>query len=422
MRTEFTTRQLANPAIAEANDIFRKCVHCGFCNATCPTFHLLGDELDGPRGRIYLMKNLLENELTPSAKVVKHIDRCLTCLSCMTTCPSGVNYMHLMDSVRDHLDKTYHRPLPDRLFRNLLAFTLPSPGRLRGVLFLSQLLRPVKQLLPRRIRAGLNLKARPCQAHIKQHVREKDETGKTVGLIAGCVQQVIGENINSATRQILEQQGHQVHLLSEPTCCGAIEHHLGKTRQAQRRFRENMRSWIKQIDELDLDALIVNASGCGTMLKDYHHIFSRDGSLKENADRISNMVQDVTEFLYQEKRGISDKQIKNIKVAYQSPCSMQHGQKVEEQPIALLRQSGFDVQELPEKYMCCGSAGTYNLLQPDIADALGERKAHHIKALNVDVVASGNLGCMLQLQQFTDTPVVHTIELLNWASGGNKPF
>ncbi len=422
MRTEFTTRQLADPAIFEANNTFRKCVHCGFCNATCPTFHLLGDELDGPRGRIYLMKNMLEKEIAPSSKVVKHIDRCLSCLACMSACPSDVDYMHLLDSTRSYIEEKYHRPLADRLFRALLAFTLPSPARLRVILFLSHLLAPLKPLLPRRIQAGLNLNARPCRTKAKQPVRNKDKAGKAVGLIAGCVQQVIGEQINSATRQVLERHGYEVHVLSEAGCCGAIEHHLGKRRQARRRFKENITLWIQQIDALNLGALIVNASGCGTMIKDYGHIFKHDTALKDSADKISNRVEDITEFLYREKVAISGKRVENIRVAYQSPCSMQHGQKVDAQPIALLRESGFEVQELPEKHICCGSAGTYNLLQPDIAHQLGQRKARHIKTLNATVVASGNLGCILQLQQFIDTPIVHTAELLNWAGGADKPF
>ncbi len=422
MRTEFTTDQLAEPGLQEANNILRKCVHCGFCNSTCPTFKLIGDELDGPRGRIYLLKNLFEHELTPTKKVVKHIDRCLSCLSCMTTCPSSVNYMHLVDEGRSYIEKKFKRPLPDRLFRRLLAFTLPHPGRLRLLLILAGLLSPVRQLLPARFRNALKLRSPAARTRIKPRALNQDKIGKAVGLVAGCVQQVIGGDINSASMRLLERQGYRVHLLSEPACCGAIEHHLGKTALAQKRFRQNIIDWIKQVDELGLEALIVNASGCGTMLKDYGHLFRHDETLAADARRISGMSRDIAEFLSDQQPVTGNPELKHIRVAYQSPCSMQHGQKIDAQPLDLLKQAGFTVQELPEKYMCCGSAGTYNLLQPEIAGELGNRKAAHIEQANVNVIASGNLGCMMHIRQFTDVPFVHTAELLDWATGGPKPF
>ena len=406
----------------EANNILRKCVHCGFCNSTCPTFKLIGDELDGPRGRIYLLKNLFEHELTPTKKVVKHIDRCLSCLSCMTTCPSSVNYMHLVDEGRSYIEKKFKRPLPDRLFRRLLAFTLPHPGRLRLLLILAGLLSPVRQLLPARFRNALKLSSPAARTRIKPRTINRDKTGKAVGLVAGCVQQVIGGDINSASIRLLERLGWRVHLLSEPACCGAIEHHLGKTALAQKRFRQNIIDWIKQVDELGLEALIVNASGCGTMLKDYGHLFRHDETLAADAGRISGMSRDIAEFLSDQQPVTGNPELKHIRVAYQSPCSMQHGQKIDAQPLDLLKQAGFTVQELPEKYMCCGSAGTYNLLQPEIAGELGNRKAAHIEQANVNVIASGNLGCMMHIRQFTDVPFVHTAELLDWATGGPKPF
>ena len=422
MRTEFTTAQLADPGLQEANNILRKCVHCGFCNSTCPTFKLIGDELDGPRGRIYLLKNLFEHELTPTKKVVKHIDRCLSCLSCMTTCPSSVNYMHLVDEGRSYIEKKFKRPLPDRLFRRLLAFTLPHPGRLRLLLILAGLLSPVRQLLPARFRNALKLRTPAARTRIKPRALNQDKTGKAVGLVAGCVQQVIGGDINSASIRLLERLGWRVHLLSEPACCGAIEHHLGKTALAQKRFRQNIIDWIKQVDELGLEALIVNASGCGTMLKDYGHLFRHGETLAADAERISGMSRDIAEFLSDQQPVTGNPELKHIRVAYQSPCSMQHGQKIDAQPLDLLKQAGFTVQELPEKYMCCGSAGTYNLLQPEIAGELGNRKAAHIEQANVNVIASGNLGCMMHLRQFTDVPFVHTAELIDWATGGPKPF
>ena len=422
MRTEFTAVQLADPGLDEANSILRKCVHCGFCNSTCPTFKLLGDELDGPRGRIYLLKNLLEHDETPSEKIVSHIDRCLSCLSCMTTCPSSVNYMHLVDAGRSYIEKKFRRPLRDRLFRRLLAMTLPNPARFRLLLIFSRLLLPIRRLLPGRFQGALNLRTPSARAKLKQNGGTQDLTGKAVGLVAGCVQQVIGRDINSASIRLLERQGWRVHLLSEPACCGAVEHHLGKEALAEKRFRQNITDWIEHVDEHGLEALIVNASGCGTMLKDYGHLFRNDESLAADAGRISGMTRDIAEFLSDHHDMTNNGDMEQVRVVYQSPCSMQHGQKIDSQPLTLLRQAGFNVKELPEKYMCCGSAGTYNILQPAIAAELGERKAVYIEQADVDVVASGNMACMMHLRQFTDVPFVHTAELLDWATGGPKPF
>ena len=422
MRTEFTTAQLADPGLHEANSILRKCVHCGFCNSTCPTFKLLGDELDGPRGRIYLLKNMMEHDETPSGKIVSHIDRCLSCLSCMTTCPSSVNYMHLVDAGRSYIEKKFRRPLRDRIFRRLLAATLPHPARFRLLLFFSMLLLPVRRLLPRRFHGALKLRPPANRKKVITEDRNQDKTGKAVGLVAGCVQQVIGKDINSASIRLLQRRGWRVHLLPEPACCGAVEHHLGKEALAEKRFRQNITGWIKHVDELGLEALIVNASGCGTMLKDYGYLFRNDESLAADAGKISAMTRDIAEFLSEHREVTENGEMEQVRVAYQSPCSMQHGQKIDTQPRTLLEQAGFRVQELPEKYMCCGSAGTYNILQPAIAAELGARKAVYIEQADVDVVASGNMACMMHLRQFTEVPFVHTAELLDWAAGGPKPY
>ena len=422
MRTEFTAAQLADPALEDANSILRKCVHCGFCNSTCPTFKLIGDELDGPRGRIYLLKNLLEQEETPSEQVVTHIDRCLSCLSCMSTCPSSVNYMHLVDAGRSYIEKKFKRPLPERLFRSLLVSFLPHPQRFRMLLPLAWLLAPFRKLLPKRLDYALKLGSPAKQKSAPSHPLNRNSTGKPVGLLAGCVQQVMGTGINDASVRLLERFGYQVHLLAEPACCGAIEHHLGRTDLAEKRFRQNITAWTKHVETLELEALLVNASGCGTMLKDYGHVFRNDPALATKAGKISAATQDIAEFLSARHTLDGNDAVKDVRVAYQSPCSMQHGQKIDRQPITLLEQAGFTVLELPEKYMCCGSAGTYNLLQPDIANKLGERKAEHVDQAKVDVVASGNLGCMTHLRQFTGVPIVHTVELLDWARGGPRPF
>ena len=422
MRTEFTATQLANPALGEANDILRKCVHCGFCNATCPTFKLLGDELDGPRGRIYLLKDLLENGATPSKKVVTHIDRCLSCLSCMSTCPSGVNYMHLVDTGRGYIEKKFRRPLPERVFRNLLVSCLPHPKRFRLLVGLARLLAPCRKLLPGRLGQAVRLGASARSRAMPSPPVTRHDTGPAVGLLAGCVQQVIGDGINNASVRLLERLGYRVHLLADPACCGAIEHHLGRTDLADKRFRQNIATWIRHIDAHGLTALLVNASGCGTMLKDYGHLFRNDPALAPEAGKISAATLDIAEFLFDRHTLDRNDEMKNIRVAYQSPCSMQHGQRIDRQPVALLEQAGFTVQELPEKHLCCGSDGAYNLLQPHLATELGKNKAEYINATKVNVVASGNLGCMTHLRQFTGVPIVHTAELLDWAMGGPKPF
>ncbi len=444
MRTEFSRQQLEDPALAQVNAILRKCVRCGFCNTACPTFALSGDELDGPRGRIYLLKNLLEGNETPSAKVTHHLDRCLSCLSCMTACPSGVDYMRLIDPGRAYLEKRARRSWADRLFRILLAMFLPHPGRLRLVLFLAGLAAPARRLLPRRLRNALALRpsrgprppaplpqARDSTAASgpagaprasASPATTNEEDGTVVGLAAGCVQQVLGNHINAAAVRLLQRHGCRVRLLSEPACCGAVEHHLGKEERARQRLRQNTSAWIKQADELGLEALLVAASGCGAMLKDYGHLLRSDDALAADAARLSDMTQDIAQFLTGRAPLPANPQLPPLRVAYQSPCAMLHGQKIDAEPAALLRQAGFTVLEPEEKHLCCGSAGVYNLLQPAPADALGERKAAHLAQLKPQAIASGNLGCMMQLRRFTAVPLLHTVELLDWAAGGPRPF
>ena len=322
---------------------------------------------------------------------------------------------------RGYIEEKFSRPLPDRLLRKLLVSTLPYPNRFRLLFNLSRLLLPLRRLLPTRLRSAVNLRP-PAATRNSNRTEGPDSAANAVGLIGGCVQQVMGRHINSASARVLERHGWRVHLLTEPACCGAVEHHLGKTALAHRRFRNNIADWLRQIDELGLQALIVNASGCGTMIKDYGYLFRHDAELAAGAEKISAMTRDITEFLPVQHSANGNGEHAQVRIAYQSPCSMQHGQKIDRQPMTLLEQAGFTVRELPEKYMCCGSAGAYNILQPDIATELGQRKAAHIDQANVDAVASGNLACMMHLRQFTNVPFVHTVELLDWATGGPKPF
>ena len=431
MRTEFRPAQLADPQLREADSILRKCVRCGFCNTACPTFALTGNELDGPRGRIYLIKDLLERDAQPSAQVVRHIDSCLSCLSCNTACPSGVNYMRLVDLGRAQVEARHQRPLRERLTRALLAAVLPYPARFRLLLALAGLAAPYARLLPARLRAALRLRtqarqkparAQPHQAHRPPATPSASPTPMALGLMAGCVQQTLGRHINEATVRLLERQGYRVQLLSSPACCGAIEHHLGQTASVHKRLRRNVIRWTQVIHEASLQALLVNASGCGLMLKEYGHLLRHEPSLQQPAAALSAATQDLAEFLHAQAPLRGRAGLERIRVACHNPCAMQHGQQLRTQAPELLRQVGFTVQPLPEQRFCCGSAGAYNLLQPVMAERLGRRKAAQIDPERVDVVASGNLGCILQLRQFTTVPVAHTVELLDWATGGSKPF
>ena len=422
MQTAFTPEQLAIPRIAEANTILRKCVHCGFCTATCPTYALLGDELDSPRGRIYLIKNMLESGEAATQETVKHLDRCLSCLSCMTTCPSGVNYMHLVDEARAHVEETYRRPLFERLLRDVLAYTMPRPTLFRLSLIGAKLaspLRPVAQAFgATRIAALLGLvpKVMPSpQAFGKPGTYEPAAERKgRVALLMGCVQSVLDPGINAATIRLLTRLGYEVVVSGEETCCGSLTHHMGKEHDALARARRSIDQWTKA----DVDHVIITASGCGTTIKDYGHMLRLDPDYAGKARDISAKARDITEFLSMaglpEGRGA-------MKLAYHSACSMQHGQKIKTEPLKLLRRAGFTVMEVPEGHLCCGSAGTYNILQPEIAAKLRDRKVANIESLSPEAIATGNIGCITQIGLGTAIPIVHTIELLDWAYGGPKP-
>jgi glycolate oxidase iron-sulfur subunit len=418
METNFTLAQLADPDVAVANGILRACVHCGFCNATCPTYALLGDELDGPRGRIYLIKDMLENDRPASPAVVKHIDRCLSCLSCMTTCPSGVHYMHLVDHARQRIEATYRRPLSDRLLRALLAWVLPWPGRFRAALLAGRLGRFVAPLLPGRLAALARLAGAPPHppAHVDrpQRLPASGTLRKRVALLTGCAQRVLAPQINEATVRLLQRHGCEVIVAAGAGCCGALTHHLG--RDALGMVRANVDAWSRD----DVDAVVVNASGCGTMVKDYGFLLRGDEAYAAKAARISAMARDVSELIAE--LGLEAPVIATgHRVAYHAACSLSHGQRVTAQPRRLLAAAGFDVAEVPEGHLCCGSAGTYNMLQPELAMALRDRKLRNIASTAPDVVAAGNIGCIVQLASAAPVPVVHTVELLDWATGGPVP-
>ncbi|WIG52169.1 MAG: Glycolate dehydrogenase, iron-sulfur subunit GlcF [Afipia sp.] len=425
MQTNFSLTALVEPHMNESERILRACVHCGFCTATCPTYLLLGDELDSPRGRIYLIKDMFENEKPASETVVKHVDRCLSCLSCMTTCPSGVHYMHLVDHARAHITKTYKRPLVDRVLRGMLAAVLPNPKRLRLALLLAAAAKPMRKWLAR-LPGGAQLAAmvdlapalKPPKSAAKGSVAQ--EWRGRVAILTGCAQQVIDPGINAAAIRLLNRHGIEVASSRDEGCCGALVHHMGYEEPALQAARRNVDVWTQELEKGGLDAIIVTASGCGTTIKDYGFMLRGDKAYARKAARISELAQDISEYLCKLQIQEPVRTTGQI-VAYHSACSMQHGQRVVDQPKLLLKQMGFVVKDIPEGHVCCGSAGTYNVLQPEIAGQLRSRKVSNIEKTKPQIIASGNLGCITQISAGTTIPIVHTVELLDWATGGPIP-
>ncbi|MEM1299657.1 MAG: glycolate oxidase subunit GlcF [Pseudomonadota bacterium] len=422
MQTCFSEEQLLNPGIQRSNQILRSCVHCGFCTATCPTYQVLGDELDSPRGRIYLIKDMLENDRPADEKTVKHIDRCLSCLACMTTCPSGVHYMHLVDHARAHIEKTYTRPWHDRALRWLLTQILPYPGRFRLALAGAKLGKPFRRLIPGKLGAMLDIvppRIAPPARHDDPQVHPAEGSRRArVALMTGCAQRALNNDINAATIRLLTRHGCDVVIANGIGCCGALTHHMGKEDLSHASAAANINAWMAEHRKDPLDAIIINTSGCGTTVKDYGHMF-RTEALAEDAATVSELARDVTEFM--EGHGLENPAAPGLTVGYHAACSLQHGQKVTTAPKKLLKQAGFRIVEPKNPHLCCGSAGSYNLLQPEIANELKARKVATLEAKNPDVISAGNIGCMMQIGSGTGIPVVHTAELLDWATGGPRP-
>ena len=432
MQTSFTAEQLADPHVAESEKILRRCVHCGFCTATCPTYVTLGNELDSPRGRIYMIKDMLENGRAADEEVVTHIDRCLSCLSCVTTCPSGVDYMHLVDHARIHIENTYKRPLMDRLIRGVLAAVLPHPARFRTALMFAKLGRPLAPMM-KRVSAlkplGAMLDLAPSSIAGGSDAAtpgvRKVETEKRgrVAILSGCAQPVLDPGINEATLRLLARLSVEVVVPQGEGCCGALVHHMGREEQALDFARRNVDVWTREIDQGGagggLDAIIITASGCGTTIKDYGHMLRLDPAYAEKAKKVSSIAKDITEYL--STLDLPKQEPKKLTVTYHSACSMQHGQKITMAPKNLLKAAGFTVRDPAEGHLCCGSAGTYNILQPEISAQLKARKVKNIEATRPDVIATGNIGCITQIASGTAVPILHTVELLDWAYGGPKP-
>ena len=419
MQTHFSPAQLADPKLAEANKILRACVHCGFCTATCPTYQVLGDELDSPRGRIYLIKEMLESGRPADARTVKHIDRCLSCLACMTTCPSGVHYMHLIDQARAYIEKTYRRPWHDRALRRVLAWVIPHPTRFRLALLAAKIGRPFAALIPdARLRAMLAMAPKTIPPVSRnddpQTFPAKGETRMRVALMTGCAQKALNTDINDATIRLLRRLGCEVVVPRGMGCCGALTHHMGRENEAHGSARANVAAFMAEKAAGGLDAIVINTSGCGTTVKDYGHMLGG-----ADAATVAGLAVDVSELLV--KIGLPEGAAKGLRVAYHAACSLQHGQQVKTAPKDLLKRVGFEVVEPADSHLCCGSAGTYNLLQPEISAQLKARKVETLEAKRPDVIAAGNIGCMMQIGSGTGVPVVHTVELLDWATGGPKP-
>src|SRR4051794_4815765 len=427
MQTSFTEDQLRDPAIQSSNQVLRTCVHCGFCTATCPTFVLLGDELDSPRGRIYLIKDMLESGRPATEDVAPQVARCRSCLACMSTCPSGVNYMHLVDHARHYIEQTYKRPLHERVMRDVLSYVLPRPGLFRIALLGARLAKPLRALVPSKTKLGSRIHAMldlapaslppSSPAQVPRVHRVVGERRGRVALLAGCAQTVLDPAINEATIRLLTRMGIEVVIAEGVGCCGALTHHMGKHDPAMASARAAIAGWNREIDGEGLDAILINTSGCGTTVKDYGFMFRTEPE-REQAERVSALAKDISEYLvaigYQPTRPAP-----GLRVTYHAACSLQHGQRVLDAPKLLLRKAGFTVSEPAEPHLCCGSAGTYNLVQPAIAGRLRDRKLENIARTRPDVIAAGNIGCITQLAGAT--PVVHTVQLLDWMAGGPVP-
>ncbi|WP_187428027.1 Lactate utilization protein A [Roseobacter fucihabitans] len=423
MQTTFSPEQLKDPGIKRSNEILRSCVHCGFCTATCPTYQVLGDELDSPRGRIYLIKDMLENDRDPDPKTVKHIDRCLSCLACMTTCPSGVHYMHLVDHAREYIEERYKRPLSDRALRWVLALILPYPMRFRLALAGAKLGRPFARFMPdARLRAMLEMAPKTIPPVSRnddpQTFAPQEPRKKRIALMTGCAQRALNTDINDATIRLLTRLGCEVVVAEGAGCCGALTHHMGKTKESHATAAKNITAWVREMDGDGLDAIVINTSGCGTTVKDYGHMF-RNEPLAADAKRVSDIAMDVSEVLMQ--LDLPEGGDQDMVVAYHAACSLQHGQQIKTFPKDLLKRAGFTIVEPSDPHLCCGSAGTYNLMQPEISKQLKDRKVRTLEAKNPDVIAAGNIGCMMQIGTGTQIPILHTVELLDWATGGPKP-
>ena len=422
MQTTFTPEQLMNPDLASSDEELRACLQCDYCLSNCPTYQLLGNQYDSPRGRNFLIKEMLESHEAPDENTVQHIDRCLSCLACMSTCPSSVHYMHLVDHARKHIEEHYRRPLFDRLTRWVIAQVLPYPDRFRSAMRMARLVKPLAFAMPGRIRNMVESvpdRLPPPSPNDKPQVFPAiGERRLRVALLAGCAQQALDTDINDATIRILRRHGCEVVIARGAGCCGALTHHMGKTRDSLAAAARNIRAWMNEVNGEGLDAIVINTSGCGTVVKDYGFMF-RNGELATDAAIVSALAKDISEILAD--IDLNYRVIPDLRVAYHATCSLQFGQRIRFAPKKLLRAAGFTVLEPRDSHSCCGSAGTYSLTQPEISRQLKERKVETLESGAPDAIAAGNIGCMVQIGSATRVPVVHTVQLLDWVTGGPPP-
>lgn len=422
MQTTFTPEQLADPAIADCNVELRACLQCDYCISNCPTYQLLGDEYDSSRGRIFLIKEMLERGGRPEDTTVQRIDRCLSCLACMSTCPSSVHYMHLVDHAREFIEANYRRPLADRLLRWAVAETLTSPRRLRRAMQVARWVKPLAPLMPARLKNMVEFAPDRAPAPSAEDgprvFPAEGERRYRVALLAGCAQRALDPEIHDATVRVLRRHGCEVVVARGAECCGALTHHMGKTADSRVSAAGAIRAWMHEANGDGLDAIVVNTSGCGTVVKDYWHMF-RNHDLAADAATVSSLAKDISELLTDIEL---DQRIRpDLRVAYHSTCSLQFGQRIRYTPKKLLKKLGLTVLEPRDAHWCCGAAGTYKLLQPEISDRLRERKIGALEAAAPDAIVAGNVGCMMQIRSATSLPVLHTVQLVDWVTGGPLP-
>ncbi|SRR5579862_420879 len=405
MRTNFTPSQLTDPHLAEAERSLRTCVHCGICTATCPTYVLLGDERDGPRGRIVMIQHMLEENATPTAETVLHIDRCLSCLACRTACPSSVDYARLVDTARVHIQTRYRRPIGDRLLRWLIAKVMTRPGLVRIGLALA----PLGRVLPGRLSAMARLGAKAKRRAAAAPPPMVGAAHRRIALMPGCVQAALAPGIDEAMARVLARRDIALVPLAGAGCCGSLVHHLGRGEEA----RAFARRAIRAFEASGCDGVLITATGCSAHLKDLAHLFVDEPAWAPRAASFAAKALDPLELV--EARGTAPRR---LRVAWQAPCSLQNALKLADKGRKLLAGCGYEVADIPEGHLCCGSAGSYSILQPEIADALRARKLGNIAGLAPDIVATANIGCLHHLSGPGAPPIVHWAELVDWADGG----
>ena len=455
MRTNFRSEQLADPHMREAERALRTCVHCGFCTATCPTYVLLGDERDSPRGRIMLMQQMLETGETPNAETVLHLDRCLSCLGCRSACPSGVDYAALIDKSRVHIEQTYRRPLRERLFRNFILFVLTRPTLFSAMSSVARLFAPIASRLPGHI-GSMARKARrashpvsfpasfaeqsegrepisrasaqqknlfapqtrrgwvpflsPLRGEAGNDTKGRTELGERILLLPGCVQRALAPEIDSAATRVLSRQGNRVECLRETGCCGALAFHLGKAAVAKRQACAIIQACETAEKQGPVDAVLIAASGCAAFLKDYGRLFADEPEWKSRAETAAAKARDFVELVSPADAPSAVAERVPV-LAFHPPCSLQHGQRISRHGEALLRAAGFRLANIPDAHLCCGSAGSYSLLQPEIAERLRAKKLADIKSTGAAAIVSDNIGCLSHLSG--ELPVMHIAELLD---------